>query len=348
MRTFDTLIFHYYTSMFVKRVVRLECWLMCWFMLGFVILNVLWTREIHYIVDVDQLRFILQPNKAHTSANGSLIEAFVISAPQHFERRSTIRSTWANTTLFPQIQTVFMLGVASQPDINRKLEEEALKYNDIVQADFMDTYYNLTLKTLMGLKWMAANKHDQTPFVLKIDDDVVVNSFQLVPFLNNYLATNRAKMPENKLICKSWPRAVVTRQKSSKFYIADDEYRQDYFPQYCDGPAYIMSAEMSEKLYEMGTSDEFRRLFKFEDIFIGMLADKLNSTFVDLTPRYLTKPADVPDLVSLHHFFAYSFNAETASSLWNYFWQHAIAIAIANKTTPSLHNQTLTITYEFM
>ena len=260
---------------------------------------------------VDEIAFRIQPKlKAREKTT---IQAFVISAPQHFERRSTIRSTWANTTLFPQIQTVFMLGVASQPDINRKLEEEALKYNDIVQADFMDTYYNLTLKTLMGLKWMAANKHDQTPFVLKIDDDVVVNSFQLVPFLNNYLATNRARTLENKLICKSWANAVVVRDNSSKFYATQKEYDKKTYPTYCDGPAYILTGDLPQKLYAQAIKSMYH--FKFEDIYVAILAQNLKTTIVDITSKYVRYQNEANDI---NRIFLYVNSPEAFSSKWTY------------------------------
>ena len=39
---------------------------------------------------------------------------------------------------------------------------------------FQDTYHNLTLKTIMGLKWMAIFC-PQAEFVLKTDDDIYVN-----------------------------------------------------------------------------------------------------------------------------------------------------------------------------
>ena len=39
---------------------------------------------------------------------------------------------------------------------------------------FQDTYHNLTLKTIMGLKWMSIFC-PQAQYVLKTDDDIYVN-----------------------------------------------------------------------------------------------------------------------------------------------------------------------------
>ena len=36
----------------------------------------------------------------------------------------------------------------------RKLQEEAQLHDDIVVFDFLDTYVNLTIKTIVSLKWI--------------------------------------------------------------------------------------------------------------------------------------------------------------------------------------------------
>ena len=50
---------------------------------------------------------------------------------------------------------------------------------------FQDTYRNLTLKTVMGLKWSAIFC-PQAKFVMKTDDDIFVN----LPFLHDAIAKN--------------------------------------------------------------------------------------------------------------------------------------------------------------
>ena len=60
--------------------------------------------------------------------------------------------------------------------------EESRTYGDILQEDFVDSYMNLTLKSVMGLKW-ASTYCSQTQYLLKTDDDIFVN----VPVLLTYL-----------------------------------------------------------------------------------------------------------------------------------------------------------------
>ena len=88
--------------------------------------------------------------------DGHHIVFLVKSALPNFERRLAIRQTWGKEKQFSNvtIRRVFLLGKSSDDHIlQNKLDEEDSKYEDLVQADFIDSYKNLTLKTMSGLKW---------------------------------------------------------------------------------------------------------------------------------------------------------------------------------------------------
>jgi beta-1,3-galactosyltransferase 1 len=75
-------------------------------------------------------------------------------------------------------------------------------YNDIIQESFYDTYNNLTLKSLMLLKWVISNCNKVT-YIMKTDDDMFVN----IPILVKALK-GRSKSTETligSLICKARP-----------------------------------------------------------------------------------------------------------------------------------------------
>ena len=52
----------------------------------------------------------------------------------------------------------------------------------------MDDYFNLTMKNVFGLKWIANNCHG-IKYVLKADDDVIVN----LPYLQQILEISPLK-----------------------------------------------------------------------------------------------------------------------------------------------------------
>ena len=66
-----------------------------------------------------------------------------------------------------------------------RIQEEIKAYGDILRLDMVDTYADLSLKTLKMFSVLPA-KYD-ADFYFKIDDDVAVN----VDALANYLAAKR-------------------------------------------------------------------------------------------------------------------------------------------------------------
>ena len=91
--------------------------------------------------------------KLNNDRNKTLI-ALVTTATDHFERRMAIRQTWANTELFPGLETVFIVGKSVNESTNAKIINESRIYGDMVQEDYMDSYLNLTTKTVILLIYL--------------------------------------------------------------------------------------------------------------------------------------------------------------------------------------------------
>ena len=54
-----------------------------------------------------------------------------------------------------------------------QLSKEAKVYNDILVFNFVDTYKNLTIKTLVSLNWIY--QHYNTDIVIRSNDDTIFN-----------------------------------------------------------------------------------------------------------------------------------------------------------------------------
>ena len=50
-------------------------------------------------------------------------------------------------------RAMFIIGTSKSKEHDTKLKEESKRFNDILQADFIDDYYNLTLKSMFGMKY---------------------------------------------------------------------------------------------------------------------------------------------------------------------------------------------------
>ena len=192
----------------------------------------------------------------------------VQTAPKHFERRQDIRNTWGSIHIYnsAKLRIAFLVGEIEPAmggiQVQHKLREESDQYQDIVQGNFIDTYRNLTYKTVFGLHWMQ--KHCRNAkFVFKADDDVVINVFRLVDFLQGF--ENGAKILRNFVYCRKFyfgkPRSGL-----NKFYTSYSEYEYFRFPVYCHGPAYLMSKDVAVRLYN---ATQYIPFIWLEDVFIG-------------------------------------------------------------------------------
>ncbi|KAK6058092.1 hypothetical protein COOONC_04342 [Cooperia oncophora] len=89
-----------------------------------------------------------------------------------------IREQWRRT--YGQLQRehnfniIFVTGFAHNGSLDDELKAEASLYGDILQAQFHDTYRNLTLKNIAALRFVAA-MCPTVQAVVKLDDDVAWN-----------------------------------------------------------------------------------------------------------------------------------------------------------------------------
>ena len=74
----------------------------------------------------------------------------------------------------------FLLGRPEDEKKQEMLQEENEKHRDIVQGDFLDTYHNLSYKAIMGHLWVS-EFCDQAEFVVKTDDDVFIDLYEVCP-----------------------------------------------------------------------------------------------------------------------------------------------------------------------
>lgn len=82
------------------------------------------------------------------------------------------------------------------------MEEENFSYHDIIQENFLDTYNNLTLKSVMMLKWVISNCN-KAKFLMKTDDDMFINVAMLLKTLHS--KPQNTSILLGALICNAKP-----------------------------------------------------------------------------------------------------------------------------------------------
>ena len=217
----------------------------------------------------------------------------VFTSPSYFDRRSVIRKTWAtDPSMKTRWKTVFLLGQAPDDSVqNEYLEAEGMLHRDLIRGAQKDEYNNLTLKTQMGLEW--ASKYCDFQYLLKADDDVFVNPYLLVDYLR------KPDTPTTKLYTGTcWHGAIPFR--GGKYGVSVEDYNRTRYPDFCPGPAYVLSSDMVHKLVEM--FDVSKKHFKLEDVYIGLLVEKMGDVKARPHPsfRYSGECKLSPDTFTQH------------------------------------------------
>jgi hypothetical protein len=144
--------------------------------------------------DVTSFNYPIQISRCRDTIvrGGPTLFVAVVSAPQYFHKRDIIRRTWqlhlqrqSDLNLINLAGFGFIVGLTEGDDgIQKRIEEESKTYGDILQIEMIDDYYNLTLKVVGLLNWV--NDHcSRVDYVLKVDDDVYVNTHNLVTVMNS-------------------------------------------------------------------------------------------------------------------------------------------------------------------
>ncbi|XP_067172550.1 beta-1,3-galactosyltransferase 5-like [Apteryx mantelli] len=217
---------------------------------------------------VDFASLFAGPRAGPRCARGQVLLILVTSAPGNVEARHVIRRTWAAQEGRPanQWQTVFLVGQAANAEVAQRMQRERQEFGDILVGNYKDTYRNLTLKVMHGLKW--ASEQCQPYYILKTDDDCFVNTDRLPTFLAE-LNTVRTGLYVGSLFSRE--KRQVIREPSSKWYVSRQDYRPDEYPPYASGIGYVLSLDAAEKILEAA---QRVRPIPVEDAYVGILAEE--------------------------------------------------------------------------
>ncbi|XP_072287134.1 UDP-GlcNAc:betaGal beta-1,3-N-acetylglucosaminyltransferase 8 isoform X2 [Pyxicephalus adspersus] len=204
---------------------------------------------------------INQPKKC--ARNNTFLLLAIKSSPQNFAQRQAVRDSWGGEKNYggKNVKLVFLLGTIPLPNLSPLLAYENNHSHDLLQWDFVDTFFNLTLKDQLFLGW--ANKHCAgAKYILKGDDDVFARTPNIVQILS--LLDNRR---HNSLymghVVKS---ARPYRDTNSKYYIPPSFY-VGFYPPYAGGGGYVFSGRLTPWLYLVS---RFVVPFPIDDVYTGM------------------------------------------------------------------------------
>ena len=185
-----------------------------------------------------------------------------------------VREKRATKNFLKKLSFFCLSGTCGECDLDEVLTE-AKKYNDIIMFDFLDTYYNLTTKTLVSLAWTYTHVHAE--YYLKVDDDMFVRLNNIMTLIEKSNYGNRTIMG----VCHF--NSSPFRDKRSKYYVSFDMFPWAHYSPFCLGTGYLMTRAAMKAVLAHGATTPLTRL---EDTSVGILAEKAgNVKFVNV-PRW--------------------------------------------------------------
>lgn len=282
------------------------------------------------LIDFRNFKFLInQAPCVHPNTAYFLI--LIHSAPANDKKRRVIRETWGSVRS-PHLRLLFLVGAVKSSKLQHQIDVENTQFSDLIQGNFIDDYRNMTYKHVMAFKWFIYFCPN-AKFLVKTDDDVFVNTLQLLeyvdlhrqqqqqqqqkrkPFLQtppftprNYNVPSSSSVntssqqnilnvlqPRNFLFCERLAAARVKRSYRSKWRVSVKEFAGRYYPPYCPGYSIVYSPDVVFRLYKQAQHSKY---FWIDDVHItGTLAQNSNITITSFCP-WRMQPRAYGDILS--------------------------------------------------
>lgn len=242
----------------------------------------------HFPIPSFDHRYEMKCTGVCSAVNMPMFLIVVQTATRNFHKRSIIRQTWGNKHSFKNntFEIVFIVGKSRNYTIQKLLEEEQHAFNDLVQGTFLDSYRNLTHKSVLGLRWATENCPG-VKFLIRVDDDVFVNTFRLIELLNKqYFDLKRHIVG---YLFRNGHGVIQRAYGKWKVDKAEFKNMTRYPFTYINGPFGIITGDI---ILEMFAASKIVPFFWIEDVYIyGMLTDVIGQVEFKPLPGifYLTK-----------------------------------------------------------
>ncbi|XP_074603818.1 lactosylceramide 1,3-N-acetyl-beta-D-glucosaminyltransferase-like [Brevipalpus obovatus] len=250
---------------------------------------------------ITQAELIRKPEGLLMSNSSQANLTVIVTCTQDgYEQRQTIRKTWG-TWLREHGQNVFFIIGRSTPSPvpskNPSIEAEHKQHDDIIEYDFVDDYYNLTLKTLFILRFFneevlnlresarplkdsispqapilsVAQKKQYSPaqrFLLKADDDLVISGPNFMQIIKNLQQNAQLSNDIGTILGQVHPAKKPMRDPLNKNFLPETLFPDPDLPDFTTGTAYMISSNAARSLYVTAVFAKKCPFITNEDVFM--------------------------------------------------------------------------------
>ncbi|XP_030848111.1 beta-1,3-galactosyltransferase 5-like [Strongylocentrotus purpuratus] len=288
-----------------------------------------WLERTHWEskIDYHMYHYLINP-KDKCNSSGLVVDisgnltllVLVKSAPGNSELRDAIRNTYIQGAIKYNVSAriLFLLGFQAHGEVHQTdIVKEAETNGDIIQEDFEDSYHNLTIKVIMGIKWamtFCGNSH----FVMLTDDDVMFDILTLVEDLSKAYPKHHSEF----VLGEATYNAIPFRDPNGnfkKFYTPKTLYPQARYPTYPQGYGYIISWDVVPRVFQ--ASKEIPPPVPWEDVYMGALLQKTRISITDKLPWYRERhpvKTAIPNMLVPHNdYFMIQLSSAKMKTVWD-------------------------------
>ncbi|KAG1368803.1 hydroxyproline O-galactosyltransferase GALT6 [Cocos nucifera] len=198
------------------------------------------------------------------------VELFIgiLSAGNHFAERMAVRKSWTSAIRKSSNMVArFFVALNGRREVNMELKKEAQFFGDIVIVPYMDSYDLVVLKTVAicdyGVRAVSAK------YIMKCDDDTFVRV--------DAVMSEVKKIPSGRSLYMGNINYHHKPLRQGKWAVTYEEWPEEDYPPYANGPGYVVSSDISSFIVSEFEKQKLR-LFKMEDVSMGMWVEKFNMT----------------------------------------------------------------------
>ncbi len=154
-------------------------------------------------------------------------------------------------------------------DVMKRIRKEVAQHGDIILADYADTYFNLTYKTVTNFRWASAFCQNRTSMFMFVDDDHGLN----LGLAKEFLDSLPKKEKRSTIYGRFTNTDLAQRGRKTKSYLAVHEIPWDKMYWYPRGFCQFFGADIVGDL-AIGSAYT-KQFYSPEDVYIGLLSLKL-------------------------------------------------------------------------
>ncbi|XP_057777198.1 beta-1,3-galactosyltransferase GALT1 [Salvia miltiorrhiza] len=228
------------------------------------------SEDLEHIIDLEELKAV--PIPPRTQLN---LFVGIFSTANNFKRRMAVRRSWMQ---YPEVRSGqvavrFFVGLHKNQMVNEELWNEARTYQDIQLMPFMDYYSLITWKTIaiciFGTEVVSAK------FIMKTDDDAFVRIDEILNSLGSINVTR--SLLYGLINSDSQPH----RNTDSKWYISPEEWQDETYPPFANGPGYIVSNDIARTVSKKHRKGHLK-IFKLEDVAMGIWISEMKQNGLEV------------------------------------------------------------------